>query len=406
MKKGFVSMAVVYSFLIVFLVLMASFLASYVNRNRLNNKLVSDTKTTLNQNYQNYLIYGDGDPAIDSMEAKDLTNYMGSVYWCKDNFIAVNDVENVDSEFDHFDFNYYPDTASYSIDEFSSLCAVSQNQVLPYIETNIGGNSSNVRSQNICIRYNNKDFCLGRDYYEAGDYESSVLASKINTDLSDIFGSQNVSCSSSTNYGSCTVDLNGERYMYLTFNNYYKSSDIEIQKEGEEVYMRVGEGDMLEAYADWEINKEHYVYWSYNESQEIGEISNGDIPYVVSFTYKSIYGGTNSTLPLIRTKISASNTIGNHEACLRKDGKLFCAKTEWLDYLDEDVNTAITKLKKKIQPLFKNNSITCSEDYGIKCVVDDAASTTITLGSYHYIYIGHGEHYCNANTDEESSCDI
>ena len=59
MKKGFVSMALVYSFLIVFLVLTASFLTSYVNKNKTKSAMVSKIKDDLNEKYQNYLINGD-----------------------------------------------------------------------------------------------------------------------------------------------------------------------------------------------------------------------------------------------------------------------------------------------------------------------------------------------------------
>ena len=404
MKKGFVSMAVVYSFLIVFLVLMASFLASYVNRNRLNNKLVSDTKATLNKNYQNILIYGEDDFSSE-LTVKEFSGNE-SVYWCKDNFTVVKDVENYDTEYAELSINYYPDTASFRIEDFSSFCKVNDNQVLPYIETTLIDGS--VRSQNICLKYRNNDFCVGRDYIDvpSSSQDMDGYTDMIAYNLTNVFSDLSVNCNNNQYSSSCTINKNSERYISMFFNKSANSCEIKIEKQGEIVIMYIAQGDEFRAMAEYPTNKEHYVYWSYNESHEIGEISNGNIPYASHFTYKSIYGSTNSTLPLIRTKISASNTIGNHEACLRKDGKLFCAKTEWLDYLDEDVNTAITKLKKKIQPLFKNNSITCSEYYGIQCVVDDAASTTITLGSYGYIYIGHGEHYCNANTDDESSCDI
>ena len=59
MKKGFVSMALVYSFLIVFLVLTASFLTSYVNKNKTKSAMVSKIKDDLNEKYQDYLINGD-----------------------------------------------------------------------------------------------------------------------------------------------------------------------------------------------------------------------------------------------------------------------------------------------------------------------------------------------------------
>lgn len=51
MKKGFISMAVVYSFLIVFLVIMLSLLTTYVNRNNYINRVVNETKEYLNEGY-------------------------------------------------------------------------------------------------------------------------------------------------------------------------------------------------------------------------------------------------------------------------------------------------------------------------------------------------------------------
>ena len=49
MKKGFVSMAVVYTFLIIFLVIMVAILNSYINRSNFVNKIVTDTKVYLNE---------------------------------------------------------------------------------------------------------------------------------------------------------------------------------------------------------------------------------------------------------------------------------------------------------------------------------------------------------------------
>ena len=55
-KKGFASMAIVYTFLIVFLVLMASFLSSYVNRNKFNDKVISEVKEELNNKYYQNIV--------------------------------------------------------------------------------------------------------------------------------------------------------------------------------------------------------------------------------------------------------------------------------------------------------------------------------------------------------------
>lgn len=53
MKKGFVSTAVVYTFLIIFLLVIASFLTTYVNRNNYINRIIDETKTLLNEGYIN-----------------------------------------------------------------------------------------------------------------------------------------------------------------------------------------------------------------------------------------------------------------------------------------------------------------------------------------------------------------
>lgn len=53
MKKGFVSMATVYIFLIVFLLILSSILSKYVVRNRLINSLSDTVKTELNERYYN-----------------------------------------------------------------------------------------------------------------------------------------------------------------------------------------------------------------------------------------------------------------------------------------------------------------------------------------------------------------
>ena len=53
MKKGFVSIATMYTFLIVFLVVIASIMAKYINRNKLINNIRTNTKTELNLRYDN-----------------------------------------------------------------------------------------------------------------------------------------------------------------------------------------------------------------------------------------------------------------------------------------------------------------------------------------------------------------
>ena len=51
MKKGFVSTAIVYTFLIIFLLVISSFLATYVNRNNYINRIIEETKNILNEGY-------------------------------------------------------------------------------------------------------------------------------------------------------------------------------------------------------------------------------------------------------------------------------------------------------------------------------------------------------------------
>lgn len=53
MKKGFVSMATMYTFLIVFLLIIASIMSKYINRNKLINNIQTNTKTELNLRYDN-----------------------------------------------------------------------------------------------------------------------------------------------------------------------------------------------------------------------------------------------------------------------------------------------------------------------------------------------------------------
>jgi hypothetical protein len=53
MKKGFVSIATMYTFLIVFLLVIASIMAKYINRNKLINNIQTNTKAELNLRYDN-----------------------------------------------------------------------------------------------------------------------------------------------------------------------------------------------------------------------------------------------------------------------------------------------------------------------------------------------------------------
>lgn len=48
-KKGFVSMAIVYSFLIIFLIIMLSLLRSYANRNTFTDIIIDEVKNDLNE---------------------------------------------------------------------------------------------------------------------------------------------------------------------------------------------------------------------------------------------------------------------------------------------------------------------------------------------------------------------
>lgn len=50
-KDGFISMAVIYSFIIVFLLLMVSLLSAYAYRNNLINNEVIQVKASLNKGY-------------------------------------------------------------------------------------------------------------------------------------------------------------------------------------------------------------------------------------------------------------------------------------------------------------------------------------------------------------------
>ncbi len=52
-KKGFISMATVYSFLIVFILVLASILSKYTARNNLINGLSKNIKDELNKEYFN-----------------------------------------------------------------------------------------------------------------------------------------------------------------------------------------------------------------------------------------------------------------------------------------------------------------------------------------------------------------
>ncbi|MCI8330754.1 MAG: hypothetical protein HFE04_01485 [Bacilli bacterium] len=51
-KKGFISMAVVYSFVIVFLLVMVSLLTSYAYRSSLIGREVKEVKQELNKEYE------------------------------------------------------------------------------------------------------------------------------------------------------------------------------------------------------------------------------------------------------------------------------------------------------------------------------------------------------------------
>lgn len=51
-KDGFVSMAVIYSFIIVFVVLMLSLLGAYAYRNKIIDSEISQIKEELNKEYQ------------------------------------------------------------------------------------------------------------------------------------------------------------------------------------------------------------------------------------------------------------------------------------------------------------------------------------------------------------------
>jgi len=50
-KDGFVSMAVIYTFIIVFVLIILSLLSLYAFRNKVINNLVEDVKTNLNERY-------------------------------------------------------------------------------------------------------------------------------------------------------------------------------------------------------------------------------------------------------------------------------------------------------------------------------------------------------------------
>ncbi len=51
-KDGFISMTVIYSFIIVFLLLMVSLLSAYAYRNSLVNNEIEQVKTELNREYK------------------------------------------------------------------------------------------------------------------------------------------------------------------------------------------------------------------------------------------------------------------------------------------------------------------------------------------------------------------
>ena len=51
-KNGFISMAVIYSFIIVFVLLIVSLLSSYAYRNTLINNEIEEVKNVLNKGYE------------------------------------------------------------------------------------------------------------------------------------------------------------------------------------------------------------------------------------------------------------------------------------------------------------------------------------------------------------------
>lgn len=51
-KKGFISMAVIYSFIIVFVLLIVSLLSLYAFRNNVANGLINEVKEELNKGYE------------------------------------------------------------------------------------------------------------------------------------------------------------------------------------------------------------------------------------------------------------------------------------------------------------------------------------------------------------------
>jgi len=52
MKNGFISMAVVYTFIIVFVLLIVSLLSLYSFRSSIMNNLIEEVKTELNREYE------------------------------------------------------------------------------------------------------------------------------------------------------------------------------------------------------------------------------------------------------------------------------------------------------------------------------------------------------------------
>lgn len=51
-RKGFISMAVVYTFIVVFILLMLSLISLYAYRNKVVNNEVDDVKEILNKEYE------------------------------------------------------------------------------------------------------------------------------------------------------------------------------------------------------------------------------------------------------------------------------------------------------------------------------------------------------------------
>ncbi len=179
MKKGFISMAVVYSFLIVFLVLMASFLASYINKNKFSNKLIDTSKTKLNEKYQDFLVNGD--------EPAPQPTY---VYW------NANTVVNTT-----FTPTTMPNNASNSMEELG----VSNRG--GFIRTTVENGTAN--GHEICISNNGKIACIKNNYW---DTNAQTTLTKYRALLESSLQTTNITCTNSTTNISCGVN---SAYMYI-----------------------------------------------------------------------------------------------------------------------------------------------------------------------------------------------